>query len=89
MALRRGEQGPHRGVGEQQRAVRTEHRDGVFEVLDDGLERGALADQRGAIGGEPRTHRLERVAEVAEVGVGGQIDVHVELAAPEPRQPAA
>ena len=53
-SLRRSERRPHRRVGEQQRAVAVEERDGVFEVLDDRFERRALTGQLGAIRGEPR-----------------------------------
>ena len=68
-------------VGRKQR-----HR--VLEVIDDGLERRALAGQLRAIGGEPRGDGLEGIAEVAELRVARQIDVDVELAAAESREAA-
>ena len=44
----------HRRVGEEQRAVGREERDGVLEPIDDRFERGLLAGELAAIGGEPR-----------------------------------
>src|SRR5690606_41302241 len=68
LAVRRGEGGLHRGVGEEQRAARAEERHGVLEVVDDRLERRALAVERAAVGGKPRRDGLERVAERRQLG---------------------
>ena len=78
-----------RGVGEQQLARRVDDRDGVFEVLDRRLEVGHLAGHLRSIGRQLRAHRVEERAELAELVVLIEVEPHAELAAAEPRQPAA
>ena len=57
------------GLAKSSVPVGREERDGVLEVVDDGLERRALAGQLGAVGRQPRADRLERVAEVGQLRV--------------------
>jgi hypothetical protein len=76
----------HRGVAEDQLAVGAEQRDGVLEVLDDGLEVGGGGERLGARLGQLRADGGEGAAEVLELGPFRQLEADVQLAASETRQ---
>src|SRR5262249_19720825 len=84
-----GEQGAQRGIRKQQLAARVDDADGVFELLDRGLEVGDLTRHLRAVGRQLLADRVEEGAELAEFVVFAEVHLDAELAAPEPRQAAA
>ena len=85
-----GQRRAHRGVGKHHLAVGVHHRHRVLEAIDHRFERRRLVPRR-----ELRSHRrelgaqlIERRAQLAELVARRQIELDVELAVAEARQPA-
>ena len=76
-------------VRKQQHALRVEHRDGIFGVLSIAVDEHRLRRRLRPIGGQPRAHGVEELAELGELIVSRQIHHDAKFAPAEPRNPAA
>jgi hypothetical protein len=88
---RRGvrQQRPHRGIGEQQLSARVDDRHRVLELFDRRLEVRDLAGHLGSIRRELLAHRVEKGAELAELVLLVQVELHANLALAQACQSAA